>query len=92
MMTFLTHPLHGTHIAYTDQEIALCKKNGWTERDTEPHVARLVAESQAPATSEPGNRGVAPAPINGVPCSKCGKVFIRGRVMHERFCKASANG
>ena len=30
-MIKLTHPDHGIHIAYSDVEVAECKKNGWTE-------------------------------------------------------------
>lgn len=36
MMIFLEHPLHGTKIAYTDQEAALDIKNGWTKRPSAP--------------------------------------------------------
>lgn len=34
MMVALTHPMHGTHIAYSSAEINACKEAGWTE-DTE---------------------------------------------------------
>lgn len=32
-MIFLTHPQHGTHIAYTDLDVALCEKSGWKKMD-----------------------------------------------------------
>ena len=87
MLTYLTHPLHGTHIAYTEQEIAQCEKNGWTKRITEQSAAPLVTESHVPAVSDSDDAGVAPSPGCGVPCSKCGKVLARGLVMHERYCR-----
>lgn len=38
MVTYMTHPEHGTHIAYSDVEIETCKNNGWSVRD-EPKEA-----------------------------------------------------
>jgi hypothetical protein len=32
MITYLTHPQHGVHVAYTDFEVADCIKNGWSVR------------------------------------------------------------
>ena len=52
-----------------------------------------VAESQAPATSEPGDTGVAAGKVAASPvvssdaCRKCGKVIGTGRYMHEKYCK-----
>lgn len=35
-MVYLTHPNHGTHIAYTQQEVESCLKAGWTIRQDKP--------------------------------------------------------
>ena len=32
MITYMTHPDHGTHIAYSDAEVDRCKNNGWSVR------------------------------------------------------------
>lgn len=78
MMTFLTHPEHGTHIAYTDSEVALCQKNGWTVRpEIQPEVVQPATNAEVIASAL------------GIPCAKCGKVLTKGRVMHERFCKGA---
>ncbi len=29
MTTYLTHPDHGVHLAYTDEEIKKCEATGW---------------------------------------------------------------
>lgn len=29
MLIYMTHPKHGIHIAYSDQEVEYNKKNGW---------------------------------------------------------------
>ena len=36
MPTYLTHPEHGTHIAYSEMEIENCKQNGWSVYGSEP--------------------------------------------------------
>ena len=33
MLVYMIHPNHGTHIAYTPQEVEDCLKNGWTFKD-----------------------------------------------------------
>lgn len=33
MLVYMTHPNHGTHIAYSHEEIERCKANGWTVRE-----------------------------------------------------------
>lgn len=33
MLVYLTHPQHGTHIAYDQSEVDRCKANGWVLRD-----------------------------------------------------------
>lgn len=33
MAVYMTHPDHGTHIAYSEVEVETCKKNGWSLRD-----------------------------------------------------------
>lgn len=32
-MVYLTHPNHGTHIAYTNLEVEECIKAGWTIKE-----------------------------------------------------------
>jgi hypothetical protein len=32
MVVYMTHPQHGTHIAYSQQEVEACQKNGWSIR------------------------------------------------------------
>lgn len=29
---YLTHPVHGVHVAYHDHEVARCEAEGWTVR------------------------------------------------------------
>lgn len=36
MPIYLTHPLHGVHVAYTEDEVRECQKNGWKVREDEP--------------------------------------------------------
>jgi len=42
MLVYLTHPLHGVHIAYSDAEVKLCLKNGWTVKDAAEKAAEPV--------------------------------------------------
>lgn len=32
MITYMTHPDHGTHIAYSKAEVERCESNGWSVR------------------------------------------------------------
>ncbi len=43
-MIYLTHPGHGTHIAYTSQEVADCLANGWKIREEPKPVPPPVVE------------------------------------------------
>jgi len=36
MLVYMTHPKHGTHIAYSHDEVEMCKRNGWTVREDKP--------------------------------------------------------
>lgn len=46
MATYMTHPDHGTHIAYSEAEIETCKQHGWSLRD-EPKEAPKESEVKA---------------------------------------------
>ena len=41
MAIYLVHPGHGTHIAYTSQEVADCLANGWKLRDEPKSIPTL---------------------------------------------------
>lgn len=32
---YLDHPVHGTHIVYTENDVKECAKNGWVQRTDE---------------------------------------------------------
>ena len=40
MVVYMTHPRHGTHIAYSDAEGETCKKNGWSLREDSKENAK----------------------------------------------------
>lgn len=44
MIVYMTHPQHGTHIAYSEDEVARCKLSGWSVRDD----AKKAQAPQAP--------------------------------------------
>lgn len=59
MQIYLTHPDHGTHIAYSDQEVERCKANGWVLRKDsseiqEPRQKRKYTR-RAQVTDDNGN-------------------------------------
>lgn len=47
MITYLTHPLHGTHVAYSQDEVERCQRNGWKVRE-EPRKASPTPPPPAP--------------------------------------------
>lgn len=47
MLVYLDHPKHGTHIAYSAEEVESCKRNGWVPRE---------ARKAEPAESAPEER------------------------------------
>lgn len=49
MMIAMTHPMHGTHIAYTSLEINACKEAGWVE---DPEYSKILAGD--PQKRKPG--------------------------------------
>lgn len=55
-MIFLEHPQHGTHIAYSDIEVAACEKNGWKRREI--LTARKPAPAEAVEIAAPDGREV----------------------------------
>ncbi len=56
-MIFLEHPVHGTHIAYTNQEVEQCEKNGWKRRDA-PKLPKKAKEEVENVTTAPDERAV----------------------------------
>lgn len=38
MLVYMTHPNHGTHIAYSLEEVERCRANGWTVREDKPQA------------------------------------------------------
>lgn len=34
-VSYMTHPEHGVHIAYSQDEVERCKAHGWKERPNE---------------------------------------------------------
>lgn len=46
MTTYLTHPEHGTHLAYDDGEVERCKKNGWVVYGDKPPPAEGVVPAK----------------------------------------------
>ena len=36
MLVYMTHPNHGTHIAYSDDEVEKCKTHGWVVHGPRP--------------------------------------------------------
>jgi hypothetical protein len=51
MLIYMTHPNHGTHIAYSQGEIDDCLKNGWKVREEKP-----VIERKKPGPKPKGNK------------------------------------
>lgn len=54
MIVYMTHPQHGTHIAYSDDEVSRCKANGWSVRVDAPKPA--PAPPPAPPAALPEGR------------------------------------
>ena len=93
MEIYMTHPEHGTHIAYSDREVAECAKSGW-RRQVDVPVAKPVAATVAiePDTTKPDE----PTAVAGAStitlsassdaCPKCGKIVKQGRYIHEKYC------
>jgi DNA-directed RNA polymerase subunit RPC12/RpoP len=77
-MIYLSHPLHGTKVAYTDVEANEDRKHGWVPFD---EVQSIPLSSEVHEVQE--NTGTA--------CPKCGRLFHRGLTMHVKHCKAQAN-
>lgn len=48
MITYMTHPDHGVHIAYTQAEIAYNQKNGWKVHGPNPPKKKVIEEDEAP--------------------------------------------
>ena len=38
MIVYMDHPKHGTHIAYSEDEVKACEANGWRVRPKAAHV------------------------------------------------------
>ena len=52
-MIYMTHPKHGIHIAYSDQEVEYNKKNGWEVfGDTHPNEAQKPKKRGRPRKEE----------------------------------------
>lgn len=66
MIVYLTHPKHGTHIAYSDDEVARCQSNGWKVRDdtvkpaVPPPAPAPVAEAAPDPLPEPTREPLPP--------------------------------
>lgn len=59
MIVYLTHPKHGVHVAYSDDEVARCKANGWSVRVDAP---KPPPEPPAPAQAAPAPQVPMPLP------------------------------
>jgi hypothetical protein len=46
----MTHPLHGVHVAYTEQEIKSNEANGWKVHGPNPPVPCTMQEAPEGAT------------------------------------------
>lgn len=51
MLVYMTHPNHGTHIAYSQSEVDTCKANGWKVREP-PRLPNVVDTSDGPQQPE----------------------------------------
>ena len=64
MIVYMEHPKHGTHIAYSEDEVKACEANGWKVRQekpkampvVEPVVAEPVIEDAPAEASRPRGR------------------------------------
>ena len=87
MEIYLTHPEHGTHIAYSEAEERECAKSGWKRRAdvlvSKPAAAIVAIEPDTTKPDEP----TAVAGASSDACQKCGKVVRQGRYIHEKYCK-----
>lgn len=60
MIYYLTHPQHGSHVAYSEDEVARCKASGWVERGAAaspppaPQLAQVSAAVVATGKRRPG--------------------------------------
>lgn len=87
MEIYLVHPEHGTHIAYTENEVAECAKSGWRRRVDVPEPKPVAAEvAIEPDTTKP-DEPTAVAGASFGACKKCGKIIGQGRYIHEKYCK-----
>lgn len=50
---YMTHELHGVHIAYTEDEIKICESNGWKVREGQS----VTAVSPPEPSTAPKKRG-----------------------------------
>lgn len=64
MIVYMEHPMHGTHIAYSSDEVAACEANGWKVRRAK--VAPAPPAIVEPPVAEPIEEPVEP-PRRGRP-------------------------